>query len=192
VAEALAGHLSRVAEAFGVETEARPQAVAAPADLGTAFRGFLDAYLSVWAALSGDDAEGAAAAVDALPSAWAELDASGLPNEAHERWDERSEQVAELCRTIAETDDISAIRTAFAPLSTAIASVIREYGLTGEGPLYYMHCPMAFDNTGAYWLQADRDLLNPYYGAEMLYCGLIVEEWAGAGEDRDPGERVHE
>ena len=34
---------------------------------------------------------------------------------------------------------------------------------------------MAFDNKGAGWLQSDKDVLNPYFGASMLRCGSVTE-----------------
>lgn len=44
-----------------------------------------------------------------------------------------------------------------------------------EVDAYLMFCPMAFDNQGAYWLQPDNRLLNPYFGGSMLRCGDRVE-----------------
>lgn len=40
---------------------------------------------------------------------------------------------------------------------------------------YLMFCPMAFNNQGAYWLQPNNQLLNPYFGSSMLRCGDQVE-----------------
>jgi hypothetical protein len=36
---------------------------------------------------------------------------------------------------------------------------------------------MAFDNQGAYWLQASETVANPYFGAEMLRCGAIKRRY---------------
>ena len=35
---------------------------------------------------------------------------------------------------------------------------------------------MAFDGEGDSWLQLDKDILNPYFGASMLRCGTIRSE----------------
>jgi Cu(I)/Ag(I) efflux system membrane fusion protein len=48
--------------------------------------------------------------------------------------------------------------------------------------IYEEHCPMAFDNKGANWLQAESELANPYYGAMMLRCGETRKIW---GKDTD-------
>ena len=34
---------------------------------------------------------------------------------------------------------------------------------------------MAFGGRGARWLQSDKQVRNPYFGAEMLQCGEVVE-----------------
>ena len=35
---------------------------------------------------------------------------------------------------------------------------------------------MAFDNTGASWVQKGDRINNPYFGASMLRCGEITEK----------------
>jgi len=39
--------------------------------------------------------------------------------------------------------------------------------------IYWIHCPMAFDNTGANWISQDSTVRNPYFGAQMLNCGTV-------------------
>jgi Cu(I)/Ag(I) efflux system membrane fusion protein len=36
-----------------------------------------------------------------------------------------------------------------------------------------MHCPMAFDDTGADWVQATEQVANPYYATQMKRCGEV-------------------
>ncbi|MCP4450592.1 MAG: DUF3347 domain-containing protein, partial [Planctomycetes bacterium] len=40
---------------------------------------------------------------------------------------------------------------------------------------YQFHCPMAFDNQGASWLQNVNDIKNPYFGDMMLKCGELTD-----------------
>jgi Cu(I)/Ag(I) efflux system membrane fusion protein len=40
---------------------------------------------------------------------------------------------------------------------------------------------MAFGNSGADWLQADKSVANPYFGASMLRCGSVKSELAVQG-----------
>jgi len=41
--------------------------------------------------------------------------------------------------------------------------------------LYKQYCPMAFDNTGAFWLSDSKEILNPYFGEKMLKCASVKE-----------------
>jgi Cu(I)/Ag(I) efflux system membrane fusion protein len=41
---------------------------------------------------------------------------------------------------------------------------------------YVIECPMAFDNTGARWLQTDKTVRNPYFGSSMFKCGEVVKQ----------------
>lgn len=45
-------------------------------------------------------------------------------------------------------------------------------------PLFKFYCPMAFEYEGAFWLQANEQIANPYFGAEMLRCGTIKRRYA--------------
>jgi Cu(I)/Ag(I) efflux system membrane fusion protein len=54
--------------------------------------------------------------------------------------------------------------------------VVVQFGIPDTRQLYRIHCPMAFNNKGADWLQADKDIRNPYFGASMLSCGEVTEE----------------
>ncbi len=76
-------------------------------------------------------------------------------------------------RNARAAEDIDALRLAFQTLSNAL---IEAEGLTGnplDQPLRRMHCSMAFDFTGASWLQLEEKLFNPYFGDEMLHCGSL-------------------
>ena len=42
-------------------------------------------------------------------------------------------------------------------------------------PIRRFHCPMAFDNRGADWLQNTPETANPYFGKAMPRCGEQVE-----------------
>ena len=61
-------------------------------------------------------------------------------------------------------------------LSDEMIVLAKAFGFGDAGSVYLVHCPMAFQNRGASWLQ-DNDLVaNPYYGATMLRCADRVEE----------------
>ena len=50
---------------------------------------------------------------------------------------------------------------------------------------WVVHCPMAFDGEGADWLSATPEVLNPYFGAQMLRCGTVRRALHPEGEAHD-------
>lgn len=67
--------------------------------------------------------------------------------------------------------------------------LMREYlltfGHTLSAPVVRTHCPMAFDNRGADWLAPDELVRNPYFGAEMLACGVAKGFIAPDGKETE-------
>ncbi len=133
------------------------------------------AYLDLQVALAGDDADAASAAAAAMPDVFAGECEEGL------RWLREA-----VDAVIAASGDMAAMREAFEPLSDQLWLAVSEAGWEGEQPLRRFHCPMAFDNDGAYWLQQDTTTANPYYGAMMLRCGGETDQLAaGAADDAE-------
>lgn len=81
-------------------------------------------------------------------------------------------------KTIAGASDIKSARVAFKAWSDSLLAKVEKSGLHG-GAAYKMHCPMAFNNKGGTWLQAKKDLRNPYYGSMMLTCGMQTGSYGG-------------
>lgn len=81
---------------------------------------------------------------------------------------------------IEAADDIKSAREAFHAISGDLASMVEHVGTSGKSDVVKMHCPMAFNNKGADWLQNSEDLANPYYGAMMLKCGSVKDTLASA------------
>ncbi len=74
---------------------------------------------------------------------------------------------------IADNKDISVQRAHFITLSKNIFDLIKVS--KQNTPTYLQHCPMANDGKGADWLSKENVIKNPYYGAQMLSCGKIVQ-----------------
>ncbi|MGW8121413.1 DUF3347 domain-containing protein [Roseivirga echinicomitans] len=74
---------------------------------------------------------------------------------------------------IAASTDVAAQRQAFEGLSESMYSIVKSEGT--ETVLYKQYCPMAFGNKGAYWLAAEEEVNNPYFGDRMLRCGSVEE-----------------
>jgi hypothetical protein len=65
-------------------------------------------------------------------------------------------------------------RESFEMVSDMLYDLVKNTGLKGH-TLYRQYCPMAFNDRGAYWLSDTTEILNPYFGKEMLHCGDITD-----------------
>lgn len=74
---------------------------------------------------------------------------------------------------IAGSNDLKEQRKHFRELSEEMYRMAKE-GDMGE-TLYWNHCPMAMNNTGANWLSMNEKISNPYMGQKMPGCGSVQE-----------------
>lgn len=77
-------------------------------------------------------------------------------------------------KAIGEAKHIEAQRQQFLFLSENIIRNLRVIGGGGQ-ILYLQHCPMAFNDKGGDWVSAVREVRNPYFGDEMLRCGIVKD-----------------
>lgn len=84
-------------------------------------------------------------------------------------------EATDLAQQIAASGDIKAQRKAFTQLSQDMIPLVKGIKSKGE-PIYVQFCPMANEGKGGYWLSAQQEIKNPYYGNEMLECGEVKEE----------------
>lgn len=70
--------------------------------------------------------------------------------------------------------DLAGKRKAFEPLSDQLYPLLRTAKPEGMR-LFRQYCPMAFDFKGAFWISDAREIMNPYFGDEMLHCGEVRE-----------------
>ena len=75
---------------------------------------------------------------------------------------------------ITSAADIDAQRAAYSTLSNELISLVKESGV-GSGALYVDFCPMALNDKGAYWLSANKEIRNPYFGEKMMTCGEVKD-----------------
>ncbi|RCS47679.1 efflux RND transporter periplasmic adaptor subunit [Bremerella cremea] len=91
-----------------------------------------------------------------------------------------SESVREQLATIAKHAEhlhhlsLAEARKNFKPISHAVLTLSTEVrGSSSSQPFHQFFCPMVPEGEGD-WLQLSDQLLNPYYGSEMLRCGEHV------------------
>jgi len=87
--------------------------------------------------------------------------------------------------TFALATELTTQRNSFDLISQLMIDASRSSGAVGTKAFYVVHCPMAMDNQGADWLQADQQVRNPYFGASMLKCGRISETISARTAEHD-------
>lgn len=135
----------------------------------------VEGYFAISEALAEDDLEAARQAVAGLRERIVAIDAEPLQPSTREAWQPLAARLDEATTAMAEAEKIDALRREMAALSEGVTELAVRFGGEQVGPLYRMHCPMAHDDAGAYWLQADEELRNPYMGERMLRCGTLEQ-----------------
>lgn len=146
-----------------------------PAAFETQVGELLRAYFNVAGALAEDDFDAARQAVEQAQAHLNEMDAEALDEAQRERWSQIRESLSQSIDRFLAAGGIEPARTAFAPLSEQFEQMVRRFGSGDVASVHLMHCPMAFGNRGADWLQPQEQVNNPYYGARMLRCGEVTE-----------------
>jgi Cu(I)/Ag(I) efflux system membrane fusion protein len=144
---------------------------------GEQLEALYQAYTNIQQSLASDKAPPATAA-QSLHFA-----ATSLAGEAMLSEDARklSQQIASESEHLHHMDLASA-RKAFKPISHAILQLATQARSDKASSVFtHFYCPMV-PGGGGDWLQANGNLLNPYYGSEMLRCGEKVEEFPLRGE----------
>jgi len=100
------------------------------------------------------------------------LSSSQLDGDAQSAWKMHGGAVKTAAMAASQAADISQLRAAFKSLSDAMIGLGNK---TGHMGFQRYHCPMAFANKGADWLQKGDKTMNPFYGKSMQQCGAMVE-----------------
>lgn len=87
---------------------------------------------------------------------------------------EAIKMIKEDIEHIASTSSLQHQREHFKTLSSHVYALVKANDANNE-KLYKQYCPMAFNNTGAYWLSSSEEIRNPYFGDKMLKCGKVQE-----------------
>lgn len=135
----------------------------------------LESYFAIQQNLSGDDLSATALAGQRFQKALDKIDAQSLSGDAESHWHSFQASFQKSSGEIVTAKSIEAARSSFQPLSDSLYQLLKMFGVDAATTAYRFYCPMAFDNTGAYWLQNNDLLANPYFGAAMLRCGEQTE-----------------
>jgi len=114
-----------------------------------------DHYLTIQASLAKDSLSGVADNANAIAKA-VQTDAKSLPA-----------AVATEAEALARTSDLKSARAAFKPLSDSLIQYLADH--KARDAYVQVYCSMA----NASWLQAGKNVSNPYMGRAMSECGEI-------------------
>ena len=133
-------------------------------------------YFAMQKALAADKPDKASTAKMQIKKALTQVDMGLFDKTTHMLWMKNAKSLNKILNTTAK-EDLVLLRENFYQISQIMIKLTKALGPLGASNVYQMHCPMAFDNTGASWLQNSNDLANPYFGETMLKCGSIEKEF---------------
>ena len=146
-------------------------------DAGEKLEALYSAYFEVQKTLAADKKPPTAAA-QALHQAATELKGNDALPQASQKLVEQIAAESEHLHHM----DLEGARKAFKPISHAVVKLAAQFrGEGGQNSFFHFYCPMVRGGGGD-WLQPEDDLLNPYFGSEMLRCGEKVNVFPPRGK----------
>lgn len=143
----------------------------------------ISAYFGVQQALSSDKQEQALTEAHHILNELDTVDMSLLKGRAHEIWMKQLKEAQTAAIALTDAKDIDGMRAAFEKLSDTLYIALKQFGTSGSLTIHRFHCPMAFNNRGAFWLQQSGETENPYFGSTMFRCGTQTETLAAGKPD---------
>lgn len=132
-------------------------------------------YLQLKNALVADNSQDAAKAGTTIIAAFDGFDASVLSEEQQKEYHDIVENAREQAEhIIANADKMHHQRVHFETISKDFTDLIAIIGT--DRPLYQDFCPMYNNNKGGYWISEIKDIKNPFFGSEMMTCGILKKE----------------
>lgn len=130
-------------------------------------------YLSIKNGLAADNITEAKTGATHLRNTIRKFDKSFFTAKQKKEFDKYADNITEQLQGIISRNEIESQRSLFSVLSQQAYQLIKALGTTQV--LYYDHCPMANNNTGADWLSETKEIKNPYFGSNMMTCGTVQE-----------------
>ena len=146
-----------------------------PAQAADVYRPLIDHYLRAKELLANDAAEGLAESANALRESFAAIEKANVAPDKNA--DLYRRRLAELRDALAKfkAANLGEARVEFGHVSFAMIALLSEFPPPLKLDLYVFKCPM-WQKSPARWLQAKREIENPFMGQAMLTCGELVSE----------------
>ena len=153
------------------------------AEAAKLYRPLIDAYLQAKDLLAQDTADGLPAIANSLRQSSAAISKADVAPDNN--GDLYRTRFAELEKALAafKALNLDEARVEFGHASFALIALLSEFPPPLNLDLYVFKCPM-WQKSPARWLQAKREIENPFMGQAMPSCGELVSEITleGAGE----------
>lgn len=137
------------------------------------FQTIYDQYFKLKDALVASDRKTVATGAAKLASLLTTLKSTDLTAAEQQAWKTQANAITQYTKTLQEAKDLAKQRVAFVSLSEEIYKLAKS-----SQPallVYQQKCPMFNGGKGATWLSLNKDVKNPYYGAQMLTCGSTIQ-----------------
>lgn len=130
-------------------------------------------YLKIKNALTKDDSKGAATAAKNLLVILNSSSATSLDTKLKNKYNAFVGDAKVHVKHIGDNaSKIEHQRTYFSLLSKDVFDLIKVFGT--KQTVYQDYCPMYGAGKTGYWISETQDVINPYFGSEMLNCGRRV------------------
>ena len=96
-----------------------------------------------------------------------------LQGDAHMAWMNDIAPINDGAEKIASSKDIGDARKVFEGLSKTMSNTAMSFKIQFKESAVIVHCPMAFKDRGANWMQLGDTVSNPYLGNRMKECGEV-------------------
>ncbi|MBC8371723.1 MAG: efflux RND transporter periplasmic adaptor subunit [Planctomycetes bacterium] len=125
-------------------------------------------------ALAADDLPAALKIVSQMKQIVSQIDIDSISLDTFTDFRKDLNEMVSKLNAMSVHDDIEKARVDFEYVELNAVAFAAKYPYhTKRGKLAVFHCPMAFNDRGANWVQfSGEEVENPYFGASMYRCGL--------------------
>lgn len=131
-------------------------------------------YIALKDAFVATDASQAIVRAGTMADQLAGIPSEMLTGEAYDFWQKQKGALQSHLDQIRAVADVGQQRQQFEYISDVMIGLVRAFG-SQQKQVYVQHCPMAFNDRGADWLAYEDQILNPYFGDQMLRCGVVQD-----------------
>lgn len=137
------------------------------------FQPIYDQYFILKDALIAADHQAVTAGAAKLSNLLSTLKSTSLTTTEQQVWKTQANSLAQHSKALQDAKDLAKQRLVFVSLSEEVYKLAKSS--KPALPVYQQKCPMFNGGKGATWLSLNKEVKNPYYGAQMLTCGSTIQ-----------------